>query len=489
MLTEPAGAPGADASAGFGGRPDEAQSLRLRSLSQSPFNAVAHAAQSLAETPKNFMTPSGEDPSESAIPEKPRRTAAIAFILLTLFIDILGIGIVIPVLPELVKELVGGEVATAGLYLGIIMASYSLMQFLFAPIVGACSDRFGRRPILLASMFGFGVNFLIQGLAPTIGWLFAGRLIAGIMGASFTTANAYIADVSNPDNRARNFGLVGVMFGLGFIVGPALGGVLGRVDLRLPFFVSAGLALINGMYGFFILPESLPPEKRSPFHLAKANPLRSISQLKAYPIVGALVLPFVLASLAQRGLENVWVLHNGFRYGWDEMTNGLTLGLVGLMAALVQGGLVRPVIRRFGERVVAVFATSVSACAFLGYALADQGWMVPMIIVFGSLGGLAGPAIQSIVAGSVDAGDQGKVQGALTSMISLTNIAAPLIFTTGLFSYFTSEQAPFIYAGAPFLLGSLLLAVAAIVLARVFARFHDTHKPQIVESAGELEES
>ncbi len=420
------------------------------------------------------MTRSGE--TEPAMPPseplaKPQRTAAVAFILLTIFIDVLGIGLVIPVLPELVKQMVGGKAYTAGRYLGVIMASYSLMQFMFAPLVGALSDRFGRRPILLASMFGFGVNFLIQGFAPNIAWLFLGRVIAGVMGASFTTANAYIADVSNTATRARNFGFVGMMFGLGFIVGPALGGFLGEFSLRLPFFVAAGLALINGLYGYFILPESLTPENRGPLRLSKANPLGSIGFLRGYPFVAALVIPFVLASLAQRGLENVWVLHTGFRYGWSALTNGMTLGLVGLMAALVQGGMVRPVIHRFGPRRVAVFATLVSATAFLGYALADSGWMVPPIIIFGSLGGLAGPAIQSMVAESVEASDQGKVQGALTSLVSLTNIIAPVLFASGLFSYFTSGAAGFIFAGAPFVLGSGLLFCAATALASVFAKF------------------
>ncbi len=396
--------------------------------------------------------------------------AAVAFILITLFIDILGIGIVIPVLPELVKEFVGGSTALAGRYVGIIGATYSLMQFLFAPIMGALSDRFGRRPVILASLFGLGIDFLIQGLAPSVGWLFLGRLLAGIMGASFTTANAYIADISTPETRARNFGLTGVMFGLGFIFGPALGGLLGGIHLRLPFFVSAALALINWLYGFLILPESLPVEKRSSFTLAKANPLGTLKRLRAYPIVAGLAAAFVCMSLAQRGLENVWVLYTGFRFGWDEQTNGLTLALVGLMAALVQGLLVRPVIARLGERRTVTAGLAVTTLAFLGYGLASQGWMVPCVIVFGAFGGVTGPAIQSIVAAAVDASDQGKIQGALTSLMSLTNILAPLIFTAGLFSYFTSEHAVFQLPGAPFLVGSALLFTALIIVQRVFGR-------------------
>ncbi len=400
-----------------------------------------------------------------------QRPAAMAFILVTLFVDILGIGIIIPVLPELIKQFAGGSTAIAGWYVGIIAAAYALMQFMFAPVLGALSDRFGRRPVLLAALFGLGVDFLIQGFAPNIIWLFVGRIFAGILGASFTTANAYIADVSTPETRARNYGLVGVMFGLGFICGPALGGLLGGIHLRAPFFVSAGLALVNWLYGYFVLPESLPIEHRSRFSLGKANPLATLTSLYEYPIVAGLVAAFVCMSLAQRGLENVWVLYTGFRYDWNEQTNGLMLGLVGLMAALVQGLLVRPLIKRLGERGTVTFGLLISTVAFFGYGAATQGWMIPLIIIFGSLGGVAGPAIQSIVAGSVRPSEQGRMQGALTSLMSLTSIAAPLFFTAGLFSYFTSDQAAFQLPGAPFFVGSALLALSIIIARRVFRKF------------------
>ncbi|MCG8650133.1 MAG: TCR/Tet family MFS transporter [Pirellulales bacterium] len=412
------------------------------------------------------------------------RRAAMPFILLTLFLDILGIGIIVPVLPELVKELAATETvmidgvatvqvddARAGRYVGIIGAAYALMQFFFAPILGALSDRFGRRPIILGSLFGFGIDFLIQGFAPNITWLFVGRIFAGIMGASFTTANAYIADISTAENRARNFGMVGMMFGLGFIIGPALGGLLGGYSLRLPFFVAAGLALANWLYGYFVLPESLAPENRSSFTLRKANPVGALVHLRKYPIVAGLAMVFVGTSLAQRGLESVWVLYTGFRYQWDELTNGLALCLVGFTSALVQGGMVRPMIKRLGERRTAKLGIIVSALAFMGYGLASQGWMIPLVIVFGSLGGLAGPAIQSIVASTVDPNEQGKVQGALTSLISLTNIGAPLLFTYFLFSYFTSSDAIFELPGAPFLTGSLLIFVSFLIITVVFRRF------------------
>ena len=302
-----------------------------------------------------------------------KRSAAMAFILITLFIDVLGIGIVIPVLPALIKQFVGGDTDIASWYVGVISASYALMQFLCAPIMGALSDRFGRRPVLLASLFGLGIDFLIQGFAPSIWWLFLGRLIAGVMGASFTTAHAYIADVSTAENRAQNFGLAGVMFGLGFIFGPALGGLLGEVNLRLPFFASAGLALVNWLYGYFILPESLSPENRSSFDFRRANPVGTLRLLREYPIVSGLSKVFVCQSLAQRGLENVWVLYTMFLFNWGELTNGLVLGLVGIMAVIVQGGLVRPAIKRFGERRAVIYGLAISTITFAGYGLAVQG--------------------------------------------------------------------------------------------------------------------
>ena len=401
----------------------------------------------------------------------------MVFIFVTLFLDILGIGIIIPILPELIKEFLGGDVAQAGRYYGVIISVYATMQFLCAPILGALSDRYGRRPIILGSLFGLGIDYLVQGWAPSIGWLFLGRVIAGIMGASITTANAYIADVSTPATRARNYGFVGAAFGMGFIFGPALGGLLGGINLRLPFFVSAGLALVNWLYGFFVLPESLKPEHRSAVSWRRMNPLASLRRLRAYRLVAGLALGFLFASLAQRGMESVWVLHAGFRYGWNERTNGLTLALVGVMAVLVQGFLVRPAVARLGERRTVVLGLTVSALAFLAYGLASQGWMVPIIIVFGSLAGVALPAIQGLVVGTVLPSEHGKIQGAFTSLTSLTSIVSPLIFTAGLFSFFTSAAAPVILPGAPFFLGSLLFLVSLTLLARLFRRLPMTPAP------------
>lgn len=382
----------------------------------------------------------------------------------------LGIGIIVPILPELIKEFSGGSPAAAGRWFGVLAATYAVTQFVFAPILGSLSDRVGRRPVILISLFGLGIDYIIMGLAPSMGWLFVGRLVAGVMGASITTANAYIADVSEPDVRARNFGFVGVAFGLGFIFGPAIGGLLGGIDLRLPFFASAGLALVNFLYGVFVLPESLPPEKRDAFSWRKANPIGSILVLRSYPLVSGLAVAFVFITLAQRGLETVWVLYTGHKFGWDELANGLSLALVGLMAALVQGGLVQPVIKRIGERRAVLCGIVLAVITYLGYGLATAGWMLVAFIIFGSIGGVAGPAIQSLVAGSVDPQDQGKVQGGIQSLMSLTSILSPLIFTAGLFSYFTSPAAPFQLPGAPFLLGAVMYAAAFVVVTRLFRR-------------------
>ena len=399
-----------------------------------------------------------------------QRRPAVGFILVTLFLDILGIGIIIPILPGLIKEFAGGDTSSGALFYSLIAASYAVTQFFFAPILGSLSDRFGRRPVILVSLFGLGVDYLVQGFAPSLAWLFVGRVFAGVMGASITTASAYIADISTPEDRARNFGLTGIAFGLGFIVGPGLGGWLGGISLRLPFFVSAGLVLLNWLYGYFVLPESLVEENRSPMTLAKLNPLGSIVHLRTYPLVAGLAGAFVCLGLAQRGLENVWVLYTGHRYGWNELTVGLSLALVGVMAVIVQGVLVRPVIKRFGERKTIVYGLTLGIVSYVCYGLASQGWMLYPVIVGGAFGGVAGPAIQGLVAGNVAANDQGRVQGALTALQSVTNIIAPLIFTGLLFGFFTSERAPFQLPGAPFFLGAVCIAAGVWLIVRLFRR-------------------
>lgn len=440
----------------------------------------------MAADDKNPYEASSTSPGDGG---QPPRKAAIIFIFFTMLIDIIGIGIVIPVLPELVQGFVGGDVknrtSEAAFWYGILACSYSITQFFFAPIIGALSDRFGRRPILLLAMLGLAVDYVVQANATTLAWLFFGRIFAGVMGASFTTANAYIADISNDDNRARNFGMLGAAFGLGFTIGPALGGWLGSISLQLPFWVAAGLALLNLCYGIFVLPESLKPENRSPFTLAKLNPFASFLRMRAYPIVAGLAVALCFVSLAQRGLENVWVLHGKMRYGWGTLQSGMVLGLVGITAIFVQGGMVRPVVKRIGARKAVLFGICVAVLAFMGYAFASQGWMVYCVIIFGSLGGVAQPAVQSIVAKAVDPSEQGLMQGAITSLRSVTNIFAPLIFTTGLFHYFTSDDAPFEFPGMPFVFGGICQIIALIVAVRLFKRIPDVDKGESSEPASD----
>jgi DHA1 family tetracycline resistance protein-like MFS transporter len=413
-----------------------------------------------------------------------QRRAAAGFIFVTLFLDILGIGIIVPILPALVTEFAGGDPSAGARWFGPLIAVYALMQFIFAPVLGALSDRYGRRPVLLIALFGYGVDYLILGMAPNLFWLFVGRLLAGILGATTTTANAYMADISTPETRSRNFGLVGAAFGLGFVFGPALGGVLGEANPRLPFFVAAGLVFCNWLYGFFILPESLPPERRRTVDLAELNPFRVILRITRYPLVAGLSVAYVLFSLAQRGLEAVWVLHATLRYGWGELENGLSLAVVGIVAALNQGLLIRKVVPRLGEKRTVIVGLFISAVAFVAYGFADEAWMVFVVIPIGSLGGLAYPTLQGIVSGAVKPHEQGAIQGALAGLTALTAVIAPLI-ATGLFSHFTSEDAPVQMPGISFFAGALCLlgacAAAATALNRHLRPEAGGHPPGSVQ--------
>jgi DHA1 family tetracycline resistance protein-like MFS transporter len=405
--------------------------------------------------------------------------AGIVFILITLFLDILGLGIVIPVLPGLVDAFVPGGASAAAPWYAALAAVYALMQFLFAPFIGALSDRFGRRKVILASLTAFGIDYLILAFAPTLAWLFVGRVIAGVTGATITAANAYIADVSTPETRARNFGFVGVAFGLGFIFGPALGGLLGDIGLRVPFFASAGVVLLNALYGALVLPESLPPEKRRPFSWRRANPFGALLALRIYPLVAGLAFAFLFFSLAQRGLETVFVLYTDYRYGWGPRENGLALALVGVMAAVVQGGLVRPLVARLGERRTVLLGLSISTLGFVGYGLASEGWMLLAVIAVASLGAVAGPAIQGLVAGTVPSSEQGTVQGTLTSLLSLTSVAAPLV-SGGLFGAFSGASGVVELPGMPFFVGAGFLLLALALVVRTLRR-----NPELADGAPE----
>ncbi|MGB3120662.1 MAG: TCR/Tet family MFS transporter, partial [Verrucomicrobiales bacterium] len=322
------------------------------------------------------------------------RRPALGFIFITLVLDILGIGIIVPVLPKLVEHFKGGSVEAAAHTLGFLSALYALMQFLFAPVLGSLSDKVGRRPVILFSLFGSGVDYFFLAFAPSLAWFFVGRMISGITGSSFSAATAYIADVSPPEKRAANFGLVGAAFGLGFILGPLIGGILGQYGLHVPFVVAGCLTLANWLYGLLVLPESLKPENRRAFSLARANPVGSLLDLKRFPAVLGLALTHFLICLAHQVLPSTWVLYTSYRYHWSELQTGVSLAFVGFMAAMVQGGLNRVAVKRLGEAKSASIGLLVATAAYALYGFATEGWMVYVIIFFGSAAGLTGPAIQ-----------------------------------------------------------------------------------------------
>ena len=388
--------------------------------------------------------------------------AALGFIFLTLLIDVTGLGIIIPVLPKLIEELIHGNISMASRYAGWLTFAYAIMQFLFSPFLGNLSDKFGRRPILLFSLFGFGVDYVFLSFAPTIGWLFVGRIIAGITGASFTTATAYIADISAPEDRAKNFGLIGAAFGLGFIIGPVVGGLLGQYGSRVPFLAAAALAFINFFYGLFVLPESLPVKNRRSFEWKRANPFGAFKHLKKYPAVGALSVSFFLVYMAVQSVQSVWSFFGIERFKWSPKIIGISLGMVGLLVGLVQGVLIRYINPKLGNTKSIYTGFGLYALGLVLFACATQGWMMFVFLIPYCLGGIAGPALQSIITGHVPANEQGELQGALTSLISATSIVSPVIMT-GLFAYFTSNRTSLYFPGAPFVLGAILMAAAGFV--------------------------
>jgi MFS transporter, DHA1 family, tetracycline resistance protein len=384
---------------------------------------------------------------------------AIIFIFITLLIDVIGLGIIIPVLPDLIMEVSGGDLNDAERYGGWLLFAYSFMQFICAPIVGALSDRFGRRPILLASLFGFGLDYLLMSFAPTLAWLFVGRVIAGVMGASFTTANAYIADVSTPETRAQNFGLVGAAFGLGFIIGPLLGGLLGSFGPRVPFMVAAGFTLLNWIYGFFILPESLKSEHRRKFEWSRANPVGTLLSLKRYPVISGLVASLILIYIAAHAVQTNWPYYTKEKFDWSTKMIGYSLAVVGIVFAIVQGGLIRIIIPKLGQVRSVYVGLALSTLGFILFGLATQSWMMFAITVVYCFGSIAGPALQGIMSGTVPANEQGELQGGLTSLISVTSIIGPLLMTQTL-AFFTDTKAPVYFPGAPMILGALLMIIS-----------------------------
>jgi MFS transporter, DHA1 family, tetracycline resistance protein len=397
--------------------------------------------------------------------------AALGFIFVTVLVDVIGFGIIIPVMPSLISELIQGDISDASSYGGWLMFAYAIMQFLCAPILGNLSDKYGRRPVLLFSLLGFGIDYIFLALAPSIGWLFIGRIIAGITGASFTTASAYIADISEPDKRAQNFGMIGAAFGLGFIIGPLIGGLLGQFGSRVPFIAAAVLTLLNWLYGYFVLPESLAKENRRPFSWKRANPLGSLIQLKKYPAVAGLIISLTLVYIGAHAVQSTWSFYNIGKFNWDEKMVGYSLAFVGFMIALVQGGLIRIVIPKIGQERSLYIGLLLYSIGMVLFAFATQGWMMFAFCTVYCLGGIAGPAIQGIISSHVPSNEQGELQGALTSLMSATSIVGPLLMTH-LFSFFTRPSAPVYFPGAPFLMGAVLFLASTILSYRSLKTDH-----------------
>jgi DHA1 family tetracycline resistance protein-like MFS transporter len=403
------------------------------------------------------------------------KSHALTFIFITMLLDVTGIGIIIPVMPKLLMQLTGVGLGQAAQYGGWLIFAYASMQFLCSPILGGLSDRYGRRPVLLFSLLGFGIDYILLGFAPNIAWLFLGRIIAGITGASFTTAGAYIADVSPPDKRAQNFGLIGAAFGLGFILGPILGGFLGSYGARVPFFASAVLTLLNWLYGYFVLPESLSLENRRDFDWKRANSIGSLMQLGRYPVILGLLPPFILIIVAGYATQSTWTFFTMQKFGWGEKMVGLSLGFVGVMAALVQGGLTRIIIPKLGNNRSIYYGLTLYAISMALYAMANQGWMMFAITVVASFGGLSMPALQGIMSNQVPTNEQGELRGGLTSLMSLTSIFGPLLMTN-LFAYFTSDKAPIQLPGAPYWTAAVMILIALLLTFFVLRNYKEPAK-------------
>ncbi|HEX5625175.1 MAG TPA: TCR/Tet family MFS transporter [Saprospiraceae bacterium] len=404
--------------------------------------------------------------------EEPKQNSkALSFIFLTVLIDVTGLGIIIPVLPQLIQELSGKGLSEASQIAGWMGSSFSLMLFLFAPVMGGLSDQFGRRPVLLFSLFGFGLDYLLQGFAPSLAWLFVGRILAGVTGSSFSAASSFIADVSPAEKKAQNFGLIGAAFGLGFILGPAIGAFLGNYGLRVPFFGSAVLAFMNLAFGFFVLPESLKPENRRPFNWKRANPVGTLKVLLQYPILRGFIATLFLVYIAHYSLQSTWSFYTMEKFQWDAKMIGISLSVVGLMAAIVQGGLSRILIPRLGNKRAIMTGLTIAMLGYLAFAFAPAGWVMIAITIPFSLSGLAGPAVQGLISNQVPQNAQGELQGGLMALMSVTAIIGPLLMTH-LFSRFTAPSAMYYFPGMPFLTSFVLVMTGILFILKPLSRIH-----------------
>jgi MFS transporter, DHA1 family, tetracycline resistance protein len=400
-----------------------------------------------------------------------KKNNALAFIFITILIDVIGIGIIIPVMPDLIKELTGEGLSKASFYSGILIPCFAVMQFLFSPLLGALSDRYGRRPVLLIALLGLGIDYIFQAFAPSLAWLFVGRILAGISGASFTTATAYISDISTPEKKAQNFGLIGVAFGVGFIIGPVIGGLCSAWGTRAAFMVAAGFSLLNFIYGYFILPESLPTEMRRKIEWERTNPFTTLINLKRYPIISGLVMTMLFLYLASHAVQSNWSFYTMLKFNWDSRMVGISLGIVGLLIALVQGGLIRKIIPLLGEKNSIYAGLILYVIGLILFAVANTGWLMLVFLIPYCLAGICGPALQGVISNQVPINEQGELQGSLTSLISVTSIIGPPLMNY-LFAYFTSATAPVYFPGAPFILGSVLIIVGIFFAINSLRTYH-----------------
>jgi MFS transporter, DHA1 family, tetracycline resistance protein len=408
----------------------------------------------------------------AGVADPPARSGAVAFIFVTILLDMFALGLILPILPKLVESFVDNDTASAARIFGLFGTAWALMQFFFSPILGGLSDRFGRRPVVLLSNFGLAFDYVLMALAPSLSWLFVGRVISGITSASVSTAFAYIADITPVERRAAVFGKVGAAFGAGFIIGPAVGGLLGGQDPRLPFWVAAALSFTNALYGLLILPESLPRDRRSPFRWRSANPVGALRLLRSNPALARLSVVNFIAQLAHVVLPSTFVLYATYRYDWSAATVGLTLAMVGICAMAVQGLAIGPIVKRLGERRALLLGLGCGAIGFLIFGAAPSGALFWLGIPVMALWGIAGAATQALTTRLVAPDQQGQLQGATTSVQSVSQLLGPFLFTLT-FAYFIGAKAPLALPGAPFLLAAVLLLLALWIGARTTAAMRD----------------
>ena len=402
---------------------------------------------------------------DAATPPSRRLRAATAFVLVTVTLDVLALGIVGPVWPELIKGFLHGDTARAAAWFGVFSTVFAAMQFFCSPLLGALSDRFGRRPVILLSNFGLAFDYLVMALAPSLGWLFVGRIFAGVTSAGYSTAYAYIADVTPPEKRAGAFGLIGAAFGIGFIFGPVLGGLLGQFDPRLPFWAAGGLSLLNGLYGLIVLPESLARSDRAEFSLKRANPVAALGLLRSRPQLLGLASINFMTQLVHGIFISVWVLYVAYRYGWTPLTVGMSMGAIGVSSAVIQAGVVRQVVARVGERVAMMIGLFFGGAGFAVFAMASEGWMFLAGIPILCLWGMTGPSVQALMSRSVGPTEQGRLQGANTSVTSIAGLIGPGLFSA-VFAWALAHK-EWNIPGAPFVLASALMLTAMLMAWRV----------------------